>query len=287
MWCTPTRCTAGTGGRRRRSSAGPTCGTRGRWSFQSRMALGVERWLARHFAAVVIAVSAAVAAPARPGQRGRGHRRGRPESSSGRTGPGGSAQVAGIDDRIPLVGSVARHRHMEGLRRAARRLPGHPGGPARRGAGDRRGRGRRQGGLRRRPASGGLPACPVSTGSGRAATSATCMADLDVFVQVSTEPEPFGLVVVEALASGVPVVAGAAGGPVEILGRTLTTMPAPGRAAGRARRPGRPRGRGPGPPADQAVPSRPAGGPAARCASPATPASRRMFDEVLAGGRRR
>jgi glycosyltransferase involved in cell wall biosynthesis len=44
------------------------------------------------------------------------------------------------------------------------------------------------------------------------------MADLDVFVMPSTEPEPFGIVMVEALASGVPVVATAAGGPLEILG---------------------------------------------------------------------
>jgi glycosyltransferase involved in cell wall biosynthesis len=43
------------------------------------------------------------------------------------------------------------------------------------------------------------------------------MADLDVFVQASTEPEPFGLVLVEALSSGAPVVATAAGGPLEIL----------------------------------------------------------------------
>jgi glycosyltransferase involved in cell wall biosynthesis len=43
------------------------------------------------------------------------------------------------------------------------------------------------------------------------------MADLDVFVQVSTQPEPWGLVHAEALASGVPIVAGDAGGPVEIL----------------------------------------------------------------------
>ncbi|MDP9074813.1 MAG: glycosyltransferase family 4 protein, partial [Actinomycetota bacterium] len=46
---------------------------------------------------------------------------------------------------------------------------------------------------------------------------AELIADLDVLVLPSTEPEPFGLVLVEALASGVPVVATAAGGPVEIL----------------------------------------------------------------------
>jgi glycosyltransferase involved in cell wall biosynthesis len=47
---------------------------------------------------------------------------------------------------------------------------------------------------------------------------ADLLADLDVFALPSTEPEPFGLVVVEALASGVPVVATAAGGPLEIIG---------------------------------------------------------------------
>lgn len=42
------------------------------------------------------------------------------------------------------------------------------------------------------------------------------LADLDVFVLASTEPEPYGLVAVEALASGVPVVMTDAGGPREI-----------------------------------------------------------------------
>ena len=44
-------------------------------------------------------------------------------------------------------------------------------------------------------------------------------ADLDVFALPSTEPEPYGLVAVEALASGVPVVVTDAGGPPEILAR--------------------------------------------------------------------
>jgi glycosyltransferase involved in cell wall biosynthesis len=51
-------------------------------------------------------------------------------------------------------------------------------------------------------------------------------ADLDVFVLPSTEPEPYGLVAVEALASGAHVVATEGGGPPEIL---ATSAPGAGR----------------------------------------------------------
>jgi glycosyltransferase involved in cell wall biosynthesis len=43
------------------------------------------------------------------------------------------------------------------------------------------------------------------------------LADLDLFVLPSTEPEPYGLVLVEALMCGAPVVATDAGGPREIV----------------------------------------------------------------------
>ena len=46
-------------------------------------------------------------------------------------------------------------------------------------------------------------------------------AAMDVVVHASLMPEPFGLVVVEAMAAGKPIVAAAAGGPAEIVNHAV------------------------------------------------------------------
>ena len=137
--------------------------------------------------------------------------------------------------------------------------------------------------LRRPARSGAPPALPGVHWLGPRRDVGDLMADLDVFVQVSTEPEPFGLVVVEALASGVPVVAGAAGGPLEILaeaepdaGRVRAAgWSQPGDAAALAAAVA-------GPAPGRAVRAPPAGGPASRSASPA---GARFAARLRPGGR--
>jgi glycosyltransferase involved in cell wall biosynthesis len=61
--------------------------------------------------------------------------------------------------------------------------------------------------------------------------------EFDLVVHFSTRAEPFGRVVVEAIASGVPVIASRAGGPLEILQEGLTGwLVPPGHVAGLAGR---------------------------------------------------
>ena len=61
---------------------------------------------------------------------------------------------------------------------------------------------------------------------------AACMAAMDVVVHTSTSPEPFGLVVLEGMALGKPVVATAHGGPLDVVVEGGTGfLTAPGDAA--------------------------------------------------------
>ena len=200
--------------------------------FQSPAALRVERWLAQHFADVVVAVSGAVAAQLEPGNVTV-----ITDEADARFGPERAGRFragAGIADGTPLVGSVARVDTWKGFDVlldafvAIREIRPDlelvvAGGPVA-GKEDYAAR------LQRRAES-----LPGVHWLGPRRDVGDLMADLDVFVQVSTEPEPFGLVVVEALASGVPVVAGAAAGPLEILGAEAVHALAP---AGRLVEPG-------------------------------------------------
>ena len=201
--------------------------------FQSGAALRVERFLARRFADVVIAVSSAVARQLDPANvvvvtDEADADEFRPERA------GSFRAAAGIGDGVPLVGSAARLDTWKGLDSlldafellrevrpdaelavAGATVPGKEAYAR---------------SLEARAAS-----IPGVHWLGHRRDVAQLMADLDVFVAVSSEPEPFGLVVVEALACGVPVVAGAAGGPLEILGTGAVSGPTP---AGRLVEPG-------------------------------------------------
>jgi glycosyltransferase involved in cell wall biosynthesis len=181
--------------------------------FQSAPALRLERFLARHFATTVVAVSSAVAAQLDPGNVIVVHDDAdrevfRPERA------GAFRRAAGLADDVLLVGSVARVDVWKGfdvLLDAFAATDGVElviaGGPV----------------PGKEAYYESVAARAVRTdgvhwlGPWPAADVPGLMADLDVFAQVSTEPEPYGLVLVEALATGVPVVGGAAGGPLDIV----------------------------------------------------------------------
>jgi glycosyltransferase involved in cell wall biosynthesis len=184
---------------------------------QSAAALRLERLLARRFATVVVAISDAVAATLDlpnvevvlddidPG-----------EFTPRRAGRFRSG--AGIGEDVPLVGFVGRIDVWKGIDVVLDALP-----------------------LVRRqvPDVQLVVAGPVVAGKEALAAALEdeagavggvhwvgprddvpdLLADLDVLAAPSTFPEPFGLVLIEALASGVPAVSSNIGGPVEIASR--------------------------------------------------------------------
>jgi glycosyltransferase involved in cell wall biosynthesis len=182
---------------------------------QSTRALQLERWLAHHFATEVIAISSAVAAQLDPGNVVVALDQPDPEVFH----PGRAGRFrarVGIADDVPLIGSVGRIDTWKGVDVLLDAVPS----------------------LRAaRPdlevviAGSAVPgkeayADHLASRAGRiprvhwvgARTDVPeLLADLDVFVLPSVQPEPFGLSLVEALASGVPAVATAHGGPLEIL----------------------------------------------------------------------
>lgn len=182
---------------------------------QSAAALKVERFLARRFAKVVVAVSGVVAAQLDGAAVVVEYDYADPaEFNPGRA--GAFRALVGIDDDVPLVGVLGRIDTWKGLDVVLDAV-----GPLQQARPH----------LQLVVAGGTVPGKEAFaqrlaerarhirgvTWLGAEDDAGALVADLDVLVQASTEPEPFGLAVVEALACGVPVVATDAGGPVEIL----------------------------------------------------------------------
>jgi glycosyltransferase involved in cell wall biosynthesis len=183
---------------------------------QSAAALRVERLLARRFATVVVAISDAVAAQLDPTNV----RVVRDEADPEEFAParaGAFRATVGVPGDAPLVGAVSRIDTWKGIDVLLRAVPAirtvRPDVQVVVAGDVVAGKEAYAAGLE--GVAAGLPGVHWL---GPRRDVADLMADLDVLVQASTEPEPFGLVIVEALSSGTPVVATAAGGPLEILG---------------------------------------------------------------------
>jgi glycosyltransferase involved in cell wall biosynthesis len=200
---------------------------------QSAAALRLERFLARRFATRVICMSEAIARQLDPVNveivyEGADADEFRPERA------GSFRARAGIPDAAPLVGAAGRIDTWKGFdvlldaferaKRARRDMHLVVAGGAVSG---------------KETYAAGLEARARRLDDvhwlGPRTDMPDVFADLDLFVLPSTEPEPYGLVAVEALASGVPVVVTDAGGPPEILARAAPD-------SGRAVRPGDPGG---------------------------------------------
>ncbi len=194
---------------------------------QSGAALRLERALARRFADTVIAISRAVAEQLDPGNVVVIYDL--PDPVEFQPGHAGRWRARiGLADDAPLVGAACRIDTWKGIDVLLAAVP-HlrelrpdvqvvvAGGPV-------GGKDGYAAALARTAASLGV------IWLGARHDIPDMLADLDVFVQLSTLPEPFGLGVVEALASGCPVVATDQGGPVEILARVVPeggTAPSP------------------------------------------------------------
>jgi glycosyltransferase involved in cell wall biosynthesis len=198
---------------------------------QSRAAMQLERFLARHFAVKVVCMSQAIADQLDPANVEVVYEtvdpaEFRPELA------GRFRNGVGIPDDVPLVGAVGRIDTWKGfdvlldafVRAKDRRPDLHlvvAGAPV---------TGKEQ--LAIDLATRATQLADVHWLGPRSDTP-ELFADLDLFVLPSTEPEPYGIVVVEALASGAPVVVTDAGGAPEIVARAApgsgSTVP-PGNA---------------------------------------------------------
>ena len=198
---------------------------------QSRAAMQLERFLARHFAVTVVCMSQAIADQLDPANVEVVYEtvdpaEFRPELA------GRFRDGVGIPDDVRLVGAVGRIDTWKGfdvlldafVRAKDRRPDLHlvvAGAPV---------TGKEQ--LAIDLATRATQLADVHWLGPRSDTP-ELFADLDLFVLPSTEPEPYGIVVVEALASGAPVVVTDAGGAPEIVARAApgsgSTVP-PGNA---------------------------------------------------------